>query len=112
MMSRSLKYIILGITCIVLILASVGVFILYQHQKKSELVTIRGEFTPTKYGMGVVNKTLIPYFLNKPTEAEQYLGRIVEVTGYLYKSEYPPDYVGQEWLGNELDMVSIRIIEN
>ncbi|MCD4694039.1 hypothetical protein K8R62_01645 [bacterium] len=79
---------------------------------KKNLTIINGEFTTTKGHMGVVNSVLIPYFQNKPEEVKKYIGKIVEVKGYINKydkNDCPP--MTQCWMGSTMDMKSIKIIE-
>ena len=102
---------------LVIALVLIGIYAIQQNlQKQTEqqglpkVTTLIGEFNTTKGDMGVVNGTLLPYFENKPDEASNYVGKIVEISGVIYDPEYPSDFIVQEFGGPHMAITSIRII--
>jgi len=98
------KGLIIAVSLAAILLLVIVYFVL--NSVLAEKVTIRGELTQTKGGMGVVNGTLLTDY----EKIQPYVGKNVEVTGYIYNPKCHPN--SQCFNGPYMDKImSIRVLD-
>jgi len=98
------KNLIIVIVIAIVLLLVIIYFVLNSVLAKK--VIIRGELTGTKGGMGIVNGTLLTDY----KKIQPYIGKNVEVTGYIYNPKCYPN--SQCFNGYYMDrIIFIRVLD-